>query len=203
MIYALTPENRDLYRHFVEQQFQLRHSIFVKEKGWKEFERQSVYEMDQYDDEEAIYLLAVEEDRVFAGFRLYPTVRSHMLSSAFPQLVEGKIPQGPDILEWSRIFIVREKRDSGVYYELGSAMHEFCFARNIKSVTAVIQMARLAVMRNAGFAVRPLGLPKDIGGQPFLAVQVAVREEALEAVRRAGDIQGPVIVNDIPAPHRP
>jgi N-acyl-L-homoserine lactone synthetase len=59
-------------------------------------------------------------------------------------------------------------------------------------------MPRLAVMRHAGFAVRPLGLPKDIGGQPFLAVHVEVREDALAEVRRVGNIQGPVIVNPIP-----
>lgn len=198
MIYAITPENRDSYAPFVEQQFQIRHAIFVKEKGWQEFERRSIYEMDQYDDEEAIYILAAEGERVVAGFRLYPTTRPHMLVSAFPQLVEGEAPRGPDILEWSRIFIVRDKRDSGVYYELGAAMHEFCFARGVKSVTAVIQMPRLAVMRHAGFAVRPLGLPKDVGGQPFVAVHVEVREDALAEVRRMGNINGPVIVNPIP-----
>ncbi len=67
MIYAITPENRALYPSFVEQQFQIRHAISVKEKGWKEFGRRSTYEMDQYDDEEAIYILAAEGDRVIAG----------------------------------------------------------------------------------------------------------------------------------------
>ena len=200
MIYAITPENRALYPSLVEQQFQIRHAIFVKEKGWHEFERRSTYEMDQYDDDEAIYILAAEGERVIAGFRLYPTTRPHMLLNAFPQLVEGEVPQAPDIFEWSRIFIVRDKRDSGVYYELGAAMHEFCFARGITSCTAVIQMPRLAVMRHAGFAVRPLGLPKEIGGQPFLAVHVEVRKDALAEVRRIGNIPGPVIVNEIPVP---
>ena len=102
-------------------------------------------------------------------------------------------------MERSRIFIVRDKRDSGVYYELGAAMHEFCFARGITSCTAVIQMPRLAVMRHAGFGVRPLGLPKDIGGQPFLAVHGEIRQDALAEVRRIGNIPGPVIVNENPA----
>jgi acyl-homoserine lactone synthase len=90
MIYAITPENRALYPSFVEQQFQIRHAIFVKEKGWKEFGRRSTYEMDQYDDEEAIYILAAEGDRVIAGFRLYPTTRPHMLLNAFPSLSKAK-----------------------------------------------------------------------------------------------------------------
>jgi acyl-homoserine lactone synthase len=197
MIYAITPENRALYPSFVEQQFQIRHAIFVKEKGWKEFGRRSTYEMDQY-DEEAIYILAAEGDRVIAGFRLYPTTRPHMLLNAFPSLSKAKSRRL--LTFWERsIFIVRDKRDSGVYYELGAAMHEFCFARGITSCTAVIQMPRLAVMRHAGFAVRPLGLPKDIGGQPFLAVHVEVRQDALAEVRRIGNIPGPVIVNENPA----
>jgi acyl-homoserine lactone synthase len=197
MIYAITPENRALYPSFVEQQFQIRHAIFVKEKGWKEFGRRSTYEMDQY-DEEAIYILAAEGDRVIAGFRLYPTTRPHMLLNAFPSLSKAKSRRL--LIFWERsIFIVRDKRDSGVYYELGAAMHEFCFARGITSCTAVIQMPRLAVMRHAGFAVRPLGLPKDIGGQPFLAVHVEVRQDALAEVRRIGNIPGPVIVNENPA----
>jgi acyl-homoserine lactone synthase len=154
--------------------------------------------MDQYDDEEAIYILAAEGDRVIAGFRLYPTTRPHMLLNAFPSLSKAKSRRL--LTFWERsIFIVRDKRDSGVYYELGAAMHEFCFARGITSCTAVIQMPRLAVMRHAGFAVRPLGLPKDIGGQPFLAVHVEVRQDALAEVRRIGNIPGPVIVNEIPA----
>jgi hypothetical protein len=90
MIYAITPENRALCPSFVEQQFQIRHAIFVKEKGWKEFGRRSTYEMDQYDDEEAIYILAAEGDRVIADFRLYPTTRPHMLLNAFPSLSKAK-----------------------------------------------------------------------------------------------------------------
>src|SRR3954470_3817476 len=54
----------------------------------------------------------------------------------FPQLVEGEVPEASYILGRSRIFSVRDS-DSGVYYELGAAMHEFCFARGITSCTAV------------------------------------------------------------------
>ena len=114
MIYAITPENSGfvplLRRAAVSDT--ARH--LRKGKRLKEFGRRSTYEMDQYDDEEAIYILATEGDRVIAGFRLYPTTRPHMLLNAFPSLSKAKSRRL--LTFWERsIFIVRDKRDSGVY----------------------------------------------------------------------------------------
>jgi acyl-homoserine lactone synthase len=195
MIYAVTPADRAAYAPLLDQQFQIRHAIFVREMGWHDFERPNNYEMDDYDNEYAIYILATEAERVIGGFRLYPTTRPHMLTTAFPHLLEEKPLTGSDILEWTRVFIVKDKRDTGTWYALGAALHEFCLATNINTVTAAIRMARLPIFLKAGFAIRPLGLPQEIDGEPTLAVRVDILRGALSQLRKAGNLRGPVISN--------
>ena len=61
MIRVIDRTNRNQFIRTLEQHFRLRHEIFVKERGWKEFDRDGIYEMDQYDDENATYLISVDE----------------------------------------------------------------------------------------------------------------------------------------------
>ena len=43
MIYVINSANRNEHREFLEEQFRIRHEIFVKEKGWHDFERAKQY----------------------------------------------------------------------------------------------------------------------------------------------------------------
>ena len=70
MIHAISAVNRHLYDDVLEQHFRLRHEIFVEERKWETLRRPDGREIDSYDNEDTIYLLALDRRRVVGGHRL-------------------------------------------------------------------------------------------------------------------------------------
>lgn len=167
----------------MEEHFRIRHQIFVGERGWKTLERPDGREIDQYDNDDTIYLLALEKDRVVGGHRLYPTTKPNMISEVFPHLaaVSG-CPSAPDIWEWSRYFIVPDRRDGDLNLRLMAAVQEFCLEEGITRVSAVIEMWWLPRFQQAGFVLTPLGVPALIENAWTIATLIEISETALRSV---------------------
>lgn len=196
MFQVLDQTNKHRFPEVMHNQFRLRHEVFVQEKGWKEFETGD-YETDNYDNDSAVYFAALEGvDTVVAGFRLYPTSLPHMISEEFPHLVEGAVIHRPDVMEWTRFAISRERRRGTTYSELLAAMQEYGLREGLSGVTAVIRAHRIRAMQAAGCSVLPLGLPQDIGGESCVALFFEVSEKVLDQIRYAGKLSGPVLKFD-------
>ncbi len=88
MIHVVTRENRHLYTSRLEEYFRVRHEIYVEERKWEELRRPDGLERDQFDTDDATYLMAIDRDRVVGGVRLVPTDRPTLLSDVFPYLAE-------------------------------------------------------------------------------------------------------------------
>ncbi|MBB5049281.1 acyl-homoserine lactone synthase [Rhodopseudomonas rhenobacensis] len=193
MIRVIDQANQLRYRETLERQFRFRHEIFVKERGWTAFEQDGRYEVDQYDNEKTIYVVALDDERVVGCFRLYPTQAPHMISEVFSYLVDGPVPQRSDLLEMTRISVSRDKRGGGTYYELLTGLQEYGLQQGLSAVTAVIRSFRMSVVQDAGFRVHPLGLPREVEGETLIAVMFEIGEDSLERIRRTAGITGPVL----------
>jgi len=75
MIHVITSANRHLYEPELLAHFRLRHEIYVVERNWTNLSRPDGLERDQFDNEDAIYILASEDDQIIGGSRLVPTTR--------------------------------------------------------------------------------------------------------------------------------
>jgi hypothetical protein len=125
MIRVIDKANVRLFARTMDQLFRVRHSVFVEEKGWREFERDGLFEKDQFDTEDATYVVALDEHCDAIGcFRLYPTVLPHMISEVFPNLVEGEVLRRSDVLELTRFHLSKPKRRAREYLELLTAIPE-------------------------------------------------------------------------------
>lgn len=195
-VHVITQENSHLYQDSLKQFHRLRHQIFVEERGWSALKRQDGLEVDSYDNEHAIYLLAIDGDRVVGGQRLYPTLLPHMISEVFPHMVSRGIPQAAHILEWTRYFVVKERRTGRTDCRLLAAMQAFCLEEGISEVTAVVEMWWLPRWQQTGFKVRPLGLPQMIEGQPCVVAAIEISEESLQHVRKLAGLRGASLVRE-------
>lgn len=193
-IHVVTSENRHLYVDALEQHYRLRHEIFIGERGWRELERPDGRDVDAYDDEHAVYLLAIDEGRVVGGQRLRPTTRPHMLADVFAHLAQRTLPRRSDVLEWTRYFVVRERRFGRTDCQLLAAVQAYCLAEGISELTAVVETWWLPRWQQAGFRTRPLGLPQMVRGQPTLAMSIEVSSETLAYVRYRGGLKGTDLV---------
>ena len=199
MIRVIDQASRLRYRETLDLHFRFCHEIFVRERGWTDFEKDGQYEVDQYDNEKTIYHVALDDKENVTGcFRLYPTTSPHMISEVFPHLVDGAILERPDVFEISRISIARNKRHGNTYYQLLAGLQEYGLQEGLSAVTAVIMLHRMPVVQAAGFTVHPLGLPKEVGGEMVLAVRFDIDEESLSRVRRTAQVTGSVLESNQP-----
>jgi acyl-homoserine lactone synthase len=183
MIHAISAANRHLYEDVIEQHFRLRHEIFVEERKWETLRKPDGREIDSYDNEDTVYLLALEDRRVVGGHRLYPTTKPSMMSEVFPQLAAVRgCPTDPMVWEWSRYFVVRGRRDGVLNLQLMAAVQEFCLYQGIAQVSAIMETWWLPRFHEAGFVVTPLGLPELVENAWTMAATIDVRQETLDAL---------------------
>lgn len=199
MIHAITGANRGLYKNEIREHFRIRHDIYVGERGWKALERADGLERDQFDTDEAIYILGIEGERVVGGSRLVPTVRPHLLSEIFPYLAaERGVPRDPAVFEWTRIFVVKERREgrnSGrTAGQIMCGILEFCLDQGISALSAIIETWWLPRFHDMGWTLQPLGLPDLIDGSWTVAVMMPIDEATLDTTRAFHNITAPVLV---------
>jgi acyl-homoserine lactone synthase len=168
----------------------------VGERGWKNLMRSNGLEVDSYDNECAVYLLAIDGGRVVGGQRLYPTLLPHMISEVFAHMAPRGIPQAFNVFEWTRYFVVKGRRTGRTDCRLLAAIQEFCLEEGIREVTAVVEMWWLPRWQQVGFKVRPLGLPTMVEGQPCVAAAIEISQGSLNQVRRLAGLRGPCLVRN-------
>jgi len=183
MIHIISFANRHLYEDVLEEHFRIRHDVFVEERRWETLRKPDKREIDSFDNEDTIYLLALEGRRVVGGHRLYPTTKPSMMSEIFPHLADVRgCPLDPLIWEWSRYFIIRDRRDGDLNLQLMAAVQEFCLTEGIAKISAIMETWWLPRFQEAGFKVAPLGLPALVEDAWTMAALIDVSPDTLRTI---------------------
>jgi N-acyl-L-homoserine lactone synthetase len=199
MIDLVLPEARI---HFAAPLMQMHHDrkqVFVDRFGWELPARGSWLEVDEFDNEFAVYLLARSADGGHDGsVRLLPSTRPHMLESLFSTLCPAGVPCGPDIWEISRLVANPQNAGAGtavlkVHRLLALGLVEFAQMNGISRYTLVAEPARIPALLSVGWAVTPLGLATELGGTPLQALQIELTEDSLRQMRHRLRIAEPVL----------
>lgn len=206
MIHVITRENRWLYEAELIEHYRLRHEIYVGERKWLNLARSDGLERDQFDNDDATYVLSVDCGRVVGGSRLIPTVCPHLLSEVFAHLTSVRgLPRATDIYEWTRMFIVRDRREGKNMGRTAGlvicGVLEHCLSVGVNGLTALVEMWWLPRFHDMGWKVLPLGLPELINGEWSVAVHMPIDQRTLESTRAFHDIRSAALVSgQRPAP---
>lgn len=186
MITIVTTANRQNYETEMDQMFRLRHRVFVEQLGWDLPLAQNGLEQDQFDTDNAIYLLSLDDrGSVLGAKRMLPTTQPHLMSEVFPHMVAGDIPAGPHIWESSRSCVHPDCRDRGIIGELFLAMVEVGLIMGIDKITFVAGMSFYPTILHAGWGVAPLGFPQaDETGAENIAACLTINPISLRNMRR-------------------
>src|SRR3984893_3187385 len=160
-------------------------------------------EADQYDNLSPIYLLGVDRQHVVGCVRLLPTTGRNMLAGTFPVLLDGcAAPTSTRIWESSR-FCVDTKNVAATAvngcreatFLLFAAMIEWGQQHDLQAIATVTDLRMERILRRAGWGLDRLGEPRQIGTAKAEAGLLPVTDEALVAIRAAGNISGRAIDN--------
>jgi acyl-homoserine lactone synthase len=198
MIDLVLPETRFGFAAALMEMHHDRKQVFVDRFGWRLPAVGSWLEVDQFDDDYAIYLLARSpEGRHRGSVRLLPSSRPHMLDTLFSHLCPGGVPAGDDCWEISRL-VTNPVDASGnsvlkVHRLLALALVEFALDNGIARYTLVAEAHRVPALLSVGWSVRPLGLPTLVDGEQLQALQIDLQPSTLRDMRRRLRIEQPVL----------
>jgi acyl-homoserine lactone synthase len=182
-----------------------RKRVFIDQLGWRLPTVGSWLEVDEFDNEYTVYLIAcsAEDDRHLASVRLLPTTRPHMLSTIFAGLSDGGPVIGDDVWEISRLTVAPLALSSAEVLRLcqylAIAHVEFALLNDIRRYTLVGEVHRMPILCAMGWKVRPLSLPTDCDGKSIVSLEVSIGEDTLPMMRRRFGIDEPVLEAN-PAP---
>ena len=199
-IHAILAGNRHLYADALEQHHRIRHDIYVGERKWTDLARPDGREVDQFDTEKAIYLLAMEEDQVVGGSHLVPTLEPHLMSEVFPELANVKgLPRAADIFEWTRIFVVPAKREGGRLCRAAGIIYcgilEFCLDHGVDQISVVCEAYWIPRLLALGWNPLLLGVPILKDGMTVVGITCDMTKEALSKTRAIYDVRGSVMAD--------
>lgn len=174
--------------------FVARKEVFVDLLGWDVPVLDGRFELDQFDDPHARYLILLDaEGRHRASARLLPTTRPHILDTLFPELCQNDIPRGGSIWEITRFCLDRNQNAGerlAARNRLVSALADYALDQGIARYTGVAELPWLKQIMRFGWRCQPLGLPHIHAGRPLSALVIDIDDDTVPRMRDAG-IYGP------------
>lgn len=169
--------------------FAARKAVFIDLLGWDLPVLAGQYEMDQFDDEHARYLILSDNGDHLASARLLPTTRQGILSGLFPMLCAGPVPCAPDTFEITRFCLdrslnARERRD--VRNALVHALATYAIDAGISRYCAVAGLGWFRQIERFGWSCRALGAPIRTGGQELVGLEIGITADTPQLLEAAG-----------------
>jgi acyl homoserine lactone synthase len=201
MIQLITERSYGDFAEALVAMHQLRYRVFKGRLDW-DVHTSGDIEIDSFDALHPAYLLQLASDGRLQGcVRLLPSTGPTMLGEAFPSLLAGqRVPSDCSIWESSRFAIDiapnAAKGDHGITqatYELFAGMVEFGLSRQLTDIITVTDVRMERILRRAGWPLRRIADPSQIGTTLAVAGYLAVSSEILSTLRKAGGLSAPAL----------
>ncbi|HPU16069.1 MAG TPA: acyl-homoserine-lactone synthase [Polymorphobacter sp.] len=179
-----------------------RKRVFVDTLHWELPVVDGCYEIDEYDTDDAIYLIVQDAARGdhLGSVRIVPTTGPHLLGDKFAFLCEGPVPTGLDVWEITRLCTapgLPRATAARVREQLALALVEYALVAGIGRYTMMTHMALLAGVLATGWDCEPLGLPADVNGDMVGALLVTINPATLAKLRSQWSFSQPVLRLDL------
>ncbi len=198
MIQLIRNVPRPLEHPVLRRMFAARKAVFVDLLGWDVPVVDGRFELDQFDDGDARYLVVTDAAGAHrASARLLPTTRPHLLGTLFPSLCAAAPPTGPAIFEITRFCLDRSlgarvrraARDALVV-----ALVDHALAYGITRYTAIAGLGWSRQILAFGWRCLPLGPAQAIGGEQVMALEIAIEPDTRALLAATGIIGADVPV---------
>lgn len=170
--------------------FEDRKSVFVDLLKWDLRVVDGRFELDQFDDEHATYLIVADGDGDHLGSaRLLPTTRPHILESLFRELCAARPPAGPHVSEITRFCLSRRQSAASrlrTRNRLVSALAAYALEAGIRTYTGVAEIRWLQQILAFGWDCRPLGAPAALECGTLGALAIEITRETPELLTMNG-----------------
>jgi acyl-homoserine lactone synthase len=179
------------YSVLLDRAFQFRHEAFVEEAGWENLRRPDGREIDQFDTDDTIHVIAEKQGSIVAYSRLNPTLNPHVLSEVYPHLASRGLLREATAWEWSRMGTSKHARHDGRGWggPIGFLIRCISFVALKEGIETLVWQAHPVWITRAselGFDPEPMGLPQRVAGERVVAVKMAMSEQVFQHMDEEG-----------------
>jgi N-acyl-L-homoserine lactone synthetase len=181
MIDMISPDKRWRYAGPLMQMHRDRKLVFVDGLGWQLGNAGSWLEIDAYDNDHAVYLMARDQQSGdhLGSLRLLPTTGPNLLAGVFADLCLDGVPEAANVWEISRLVTSPNEGRAGtrvlrVHRLLALALVEFGLLNGIDHYVLVAESQRVPALLSIGWRVMPLSLPTPYEGQMLEVLRIDV-----------------------------
>lgn len=190
MLHTIQSSAADREAAALRAMFAARKAVFVDLLKWDVPVLAGRFEIDQFDDRHATYLVLTDGDGGhLASARLLPTTRPHILGDLFPHLCADAAPRDSAIYEITRFCLDRRldaRARRAARDTLVTALVEHALAHGITAYTAIAEMGWFQQILAFGWRCMPLGLPQIDGGTMLAAMRIDIDEATPGELAAAG-----------------
>ncbi|WP_068087205.1 acyl-homoserine-lactone synthase [Novosphingobium rosa] len=158
--------------------FAARKAVFVDLLKWDVPVLADQYEIDQFDNPQANYIIMSEPDGKHLGSaRLLQTTGPHILGEFYPHLCTDTPPSGPDIAEITRFCLDRRLKAAErrkVRDNLVCALADYALEHGIRTYIAIAETPWAMKILNFGWDCTPLGPPSMVEGAALMALRIEI-----------------------------
>lgn len=170
--------------------FEARKRVFIDLLGWDVPVLAGRYELDQFDDAHAEYLILSDDAGAHLGSaRLLDTTRPHLLDSVFPDLCDAPLPRGPNVREITRFCLepgLRAAERRVVRDTLVTALAEHAVRMGIRTYTGVAARNWRCQIFAFGWTCHALGAERHADPEGLGAIRIEIEPDTPDRLRRAG-----------------
>jgi acyl-homoserine lactone synthase len=181
MICIIQGSSHAHFRAPLETMFEDRKRLFVDLLGWDLAVENGRREIDHFDGDEAVYLIALDQTGDHIGsLRLLPSEQPHILSTLFADLCPDGVPIGPTVFEVTRLCLpVRHGAAERLRIRnaLISAMVDHALDVGITRLTGVVEAGFLAQILRMGWRCMTLGPSRRFSGATLGAFAAEIDAE--------------------------
>ena len=187
MIHIVNNANRHLYRAQIWAMFQERKRIYIDDHGWDELMSFSGAEVDDFDDERAVYLMALGDNgELWGAQRVRPTDDRCILVDKFPHLIGPNQPElkGPEAWESTRIFTAKGYRgQTPLFPLLALAGAEVAFDAGAKRIVAFTNIENYPHLTDGATELVLTGMPQPYRYGTMVGMRLEITVESLARTR--------------------
>jgi acyl homoserine lactone synthase/acyl-homoserine lactone synthase len=170
--------------------FAARKQVFIDLLKWDLPVLADEYELDQFDNPAAEYLILLDEaGKHRASARLLRTDQPHLLGDLYPFLCDGPVPTGPSTREITRFCLDRHQTATerrSARNQLVIALVEYALCRGITDYTGVAELGWFTQILAFGWQCEPLGPVVLDAGRLLAALHIKIDDQSIEGLRHTG-----------------
>ena len=207
MITLIQQYSQNFFQEEMDAFYKRRYKVFKEKLGWN-IETQGNKDIDQYDLQEAMYLIYKDEkEGVCGGIRLLPTTGSYMLRDTFSHLFDKsfQFPCHPLIWESSRFFFDKPmgKNDKMGTSRQGTielliAMMEFIISFSPYGLITVTDTRVEALCLRVGLTCRRISEPQKIDDMKVVCLYIEADMEKLRNIKAKHSIDRSLVWVPLP-----